>query len=61
MMRLRDTNKTSIDQVINYVYKTDGHMEEHDPKTNKTDTFPSKSHQVTYINRYDEVEQDSLS
>ena len=57
-IRLGDTKNPSIDQVINYVYKTDEHMEEHAPKINNTDTFPPEGHQATYLNKYYEVDQD---
>ena len=61
LMILGDTNNLRMDQVIYYVYKTDKHMKEHAPKTNNTDTFPTEGQQVTYLRKYYEVDQDSLS
>ena len=58
---LDDTNKPSRDQVLYCVYKTDDHMQEHTPKINNTDIFPTEGHQLPELSKNDEVDQDTFS
>ena len=60
LIRLGDTNKPSMNQVLYYVYKNDEHMEEHAPKFNNIYIFPHKGHQVPKLVEDDDFHQDKL-
>ena len=59
-MRLGETNKLSMDQVMYYLYQTYYYMEQHNQNINNTHILLPKGHQVTHITKDDEVEQDSF-
>ena len=61
LMRLGDTDKSSMDQVIYCEYKSDEHVDEHAPKVNNSDIFPPEGHQVPNLTKDDEVGHDSLA
>ena len=60
LMRLRQPKKTSIDQVIYYVYFNDKHMEEHAPNIDNADILTPEVHQVPNLDDDNEVDHDTL-
>ena len=61
LMRLGDTKKTRMDQLMYCVNKTDDHIEECAPNLNNTDILPPEGHQVPELTKDDKVDQDTLA
>lgn len=61
LMRLGDTDKPRMDQVLYYVYRTDEHFEKHAPKLNDPAIFPPDAINVPDLTEADDPDEEDLA